>query len=139
VNAILLLALSPAAPPSYYAPPAEEPVKAYYAPADERTPVSVSTPAPDPFPAGGYWGQHPVYGVVYYHAAPGTPAAPAVAAPVPFAPPPGYGSGGTTTRTTPATPAAGPSPSSPAAGPYPAGTFTGVRAATRGSTSGCST
>jgi hypothetical protein len=138
VNAILLLALCPAAPPSYYAPPAEEPVKAYYAPADERTPVSVSTPAPDPFPAGGYWGQHPVYGVVYYHAAPGTPAAPA-AAPVPFAPPPGYGSGGTTTRTTPATPAAGPSPSSPAAGPYPAGTFTGVRAATRGSTSGCST
>ena len=42
-----------------------------YAPADAWRPVWV--PPPDPFPAGGYWGTHPTYGVVYYH--PITPAA----------------------------------------------------------------
>jgi hypothetical protein len=116
--------------------PDKPPALVSYAPADEWKPVSVppvsvSTPAPDPFPPGGYWRPDPVYGSVYVHP---TPGAPAVAPARPFTGP------ATSTPITPATPVAGPLPGYPAAVPRPVATPIRAFAATYGNIrSGCST
>jgi hypothetical protein len=129
--------------------PDKPPALVSYAPADgwkpvSVPPVSVSTPAPDPFPPGGYWRSDPVYGSVYVHPTPGAgtpgtvPAAPGVVAPVPFAPPPGPPPGGLTS-TINAISVVGPSPGYQAPGRLREVTGTRAYAGTRGSISGCST